>query len=1132
MKKLFDIKSYSLLVMCVVLSFVSKGQIVLNTAPQTASCNIGSFGTMTISVPSEALTGDNIPLNITLPGTMSASCVKTVTVTHSSNLQFQTSGGVAFAPIGAQTHQNTAALPGNDGQNFNLFYKFPGYITCDGTEGTFDVSVKVVCGGQEYTCQSTVKVKARAANYWSVQKMFVSGNLVCGASQWRIFLVHNNPNGAGLGTYALQGTLTENAPTPVISGAFYNVSTIYPSSNGSYGGYNVLLNNCVPTGSTITNNVDYQFQLGNGSCGTMNGTATATSPAMSSPNANLSFTKQVYNISGTNLTPGCQGRYLIQLVNNGNVPWTNISVTDNLNIPGIILSGAPTVGGGWTINNVGGNYTFSGGSTILAPGQSVQIWIPFTIDGSTPVGSTITNTAQVSYQAVGTASGTSGGGASTACPGINCPQLDTTVQNLTATAPFVVEQPRPIPAIRKCILNPPNALSPPLYQIGNTIQFALTIWNSGAGNLSTVVSDALASAGQNLQIIPSSIQYEYYTDANTGWINSCGSTSGNLQASVPFSVVANTVDLQNPTFTIANMPGICQIGMGNYLRIIFNAKILPQLHGSKTNTANMTHNSSSISSAVNYAVDQIGILNVSKKADREVVENGQTFNYIIEVKNNGSVPLNTIRIMDALPSCVEQAGQVTVRNLAGGTIASTTSGNIQVQVAAAAALAPGETFTITIPVRKTQGATCCNVGVTATARMTTSGVELSANYGTATEPAACVTSLECCDIPGFTAQMVKSDGKYYIQVSGGAVPIQELDVTMLDFHVSYSQEDCKPADMGIFGQLSSTTTQLGGLVLQGNGPSGSLSWGLGQPTVVNGQLEIEVSAPHVLDISCCEVKFTFCLKVRVKDVNCNVCEKTICYNGEPEVPPCNLVITQMSESRTFCPGDVIQLSWSGSTVSGFVDIILVDGQTNATYQVLASGISGTNSFSYTIPADFPCGADRSWYLLIKDPKGDCYVESRKIRIICCAAACACGYWKTHDVIVKHILTATPHDQFEASASLLKKAGLINVSQKAPCGNTIRLSKGSFSFTAPDFVCQPENCAASYTWEISGPNGLLIQGTGKTFSHQFTQFGNYNIKFTPICGNTKCEPCIIRVSIPRFILDGEIAHEVLDSIRLN
>ena len=1117
MNSLIKIKSYSLLLFFMVLSIGSRGQIVLNTAPQTANCNIGTFGAMTISVPTEALTGDNIPLNITLPGTMPASCVKMVTVTTSSNLQYQVSGAVPFTTTAPQTYQNTTPLAGNDGQNFNLFFKFPGYVTCDGTEGTFTVTVTVDCGGQEYTCTSTVNVKARAANYWSVQKIFVSGNLVCGNSHWRIFLQHNNPNGSGLGTYALQGTLTENAPTPVISGAFFNVATINPSSNGSYGIYSVYLNNCIPEGSTITNNVDYDFQLGNGSCGTMNGTATATSPAMSSPNASISFTKQVYNAANTNLTPGCQGRFLITLTNNGNVPWTTIDVTDNLNIAGITLVGTPSGPAGWTVSNAGGIYTFSSGSTQLNPGQTVYIWIPFSIDMGAVVGSTIANSAQVSYQAVGTDPGGPGGDSpSTSCPGIDCPQLDTAIQNQTVTTQFVVEEPRPIPAIKKCILDPPNNLVPPLYQIGNTIRFAVTIWNSGSGNLNTVVSDALSAMGQNLQIVPSSIQYEYYTDGNLGYSSNCNVSTGQLQPSLPFPVVANTSDLQNPTFTITNMPGICQIGMGNFLRIIFDATILPQLHGSKTNRASLTYDGSSLSSAVNYTVDQVGVLSVKKTADQDNVENGQTFNYLIEVTNNGSVPLHTVGISDALPSCVERAGAVTVTNMTGALLPSNSSGNIQVDVLPSVALAPGETFTITIPVRKTQGANCCNVGVTATALMSTSGVQLSANYGSEAEPAACVTSLECCDVPGFSAQLVKRNGTYYIQVSGGSVPIQELDITMLDFHATYSQEDCKPTDMGIFGMLSSNTAQLDGLTLLNNGPAGSLTWGLGSPTLVNGQIELEISEPNVLDISCCEVEFTFCLKVRVKDVNCNVCEKTICFTGEPVEEPCTLAITHLSENRTFCPGESIQLTWSGSTPSGLVDIYLVDGQTNATYQLLASGISGTNTFNYSIPANFPCSSDRTWYLLIRDPHSECTVESRRFQIRCCVTACDCGHWKNHDVRIGRLLSNTPNHQFEANLELAKKAKIVNAGQVVQCGRSIKLKKGNYSITSPDFVCQPESCMASYQWEVHGPNGVIANGIGKTFQHQFVTTGTYKVVFLPICGGNKCEPCTIEIVISHSI----------------
>lgn len=1124
------IKSTSLLFFLLVYAFLAKGQIVLNTSPQSASAPIGNYGNLIVSVPSEALTGDNIPLNITLPGLVPASCVKTVTITHSNELVYQTHGTEPFSAIGPNTHQNSGILAGNDGMSFNVYYKFPGYVTCNGTEGTFQITLTINCGGVEHTASVSVKVVGRAANYWTVTKEFFAGNLMCGTSHWLVSLVHNNPNGAGLGTYSIEGTLTEDAPVDVVSEAFLEVGPYVMPHNSRYN-HSVYLRNCVPAGSTIVNKVKYKLKLGN-DCETMEGEVTAESPAIANPNAKLSFTKSVHNIGNTNLTPGCQGRYAITLNNNGNIPWTNIVITDDFNIPGLTVTGAPSLPSGWTMVNNGGVYTLDGGTNVLAPGHAITILIPFTIDQNVTVGTEIENVAVVTYQAEGVEEdNTIGGPSNTSCPGIVCPEISTAIQNDTASVKFKVEDPRPIPSIRKCLVDPPSSISPPLYTMTDPVKFSIIVWNRGAGSLSEVISDNLTASGQNLQIDPSSIQYTYYTDANTGYINNCNPTTGTLEPNIPFTITANTSNLQHPTFTISNMPGVCQINRGNYLIITFEAVILPQMFGSKTNTALMTFDNQNLSSSVNYAVDQGGQLNVEKRADRETVESGESFNYILKVKNKGTVPLRSIKLMDELPSCVVLDGAIVVRNKNGSIIPHTSSGNIEIHLSSTAELMPGEEFTITLPVRKIQNGTCCNVNVTATAIMTTTGTMLDANYGSEDSPAACVSSTTCCDIPDFSAELIKREGKFVIQVSGGVVPIQELDVSMLDFHVSYNQDDCKPLNMGVFGQLSSNTTQLGGLVLQNGGPTGSLSWGLGQPSIVNGQLEVEVSLPEMLDLSCCEMLFTFCLKVRVKDVNCNVCEKIICYNGEPEVPPCDIALTSMTEGRTFCPGDTIDIAWSGTTTSGFINIHLMDGLTNTVYQVLAQEAVGINTLTFVIPEDFPCGDNRVWYIMAYDPKGDCYFETRKFQILCCAAACDCGFWKTQGVTVKRILTAVPNDQFESSASLLRKAAVINVSQKVDCGGVIQLSKGSYSFTSPDFVCQPEGCAATYEWEITGPTGVIHHGHGKTFTHQFSQYGSYTIKFTPKCGNTICEPCIIKVNLSRGGL-GDVISLPYEGINYN
>mgnify|MGYP003856387953 CR=1 FL=1 len=51
--------------------------IVVNNTPVVGTCSLGAYGNAQISVPTEALSGDNILLNITFPAT-SVGCVKKV----------------------------------------------------------------------------------------------------------------------------------------------------------------------------------------------------------------------------------------------------------------------------------------------------------------------------------------------------------------------------------------------------------------------------------------------------------------------------------------------------------------------------------------------------------------------------------------------------------------------------------------------------------------------------------------------------------------------------------------------------------------------------------------------------------------------------------------------------------------------------------------------------------------------------------------------------------------------------------------------------------------------------------------------------------------------------------------------
>jgi uncharacterized repeat protein (TIGR01451 family) len=1121
MKNIFyTIKTYVLPVFLFATAF-GYSQIALNTTPNTATCNLGTYGPVTVSVPTEALTGDNIALNITLPGTLAAGCTKTVKITRSSNLDFQSSGAILFSPVPADplSHENSVPLPGNDGQNFNVFFKFPAFVTCNNTIGTFNITVTAVCGAVTTTCTTTVTVKARAANYWTVSKQFYTGDLTCGTSKWIVIVNHNNPNGAGLGTYNISGTITETPSVPIVSGGSFSVnySGLY---NGSY--YNwVTLQNCSPNGSTITNTANYNLTLGN-SCDTMVGTVTATSPPLASPNASISFVKSVSNPAYTNLTPGCDGYYGIGVCNNGNVPWTNLQITDNFNIPGITVTSI-SLPSGWTSSPVipavppigffNQSFTFTAPSGfVLNPSDCASIYIYFTIDNAATIGSTITNNASLSYQAA-TGTSTPSGPPVSSCPAITCPTINTSVQNTTSTVSFVVEAPKPIVNIKKCILNPPNTLIPPIYQIGNIIEFSIMISNSGSGNLTTTLTDIIGMPAQNLQLVPGSITYSYYDDEYSGNIYNCNPNFSGASAITPPFSVTNTSTVSPLTWNIANMPGICDLNKANFLVITYKAKILPQLSGTKTNTATVALGPKS--SAVNYSIDQVGILAIDKKADTEFVDNGQSFNYILTVSNNGSVPLNNIVITDMLPSCVTKNGTVTVKNGLGSPVINTTSGNLIITLSPTVQIQPGESFIITIPVKKSGGGDCCNITASVTAKMITSGVSLNANYGDTLAPAACVKSTECCDIEGFEATLNENNGNFSVTINGGSIPIQEVEISMIDYHVEYSNPDCKPDDMGIFGNLSTTNTMLANLLFDaGTNNSSSLSWLPGSPSILNTSVNLNIMDPLILNLDCCDVTFSFCLKVRVKDANCNVCEKIICYtSGQTEPEPCDVVLNNLPQGKKYCPGDSIPLSWSGTTPSGLVNLYLYDNTNNTVFQVIATGLNANGTYNYTIPTSIPCEPPRTWSFIVEDVEKKCVDRSNTFTIECCNQTdCDCGTWKTDFVTIKGNKNDMPTNFQQKAKTNLPN---VNLGQQVACGKEILLLPSySYSFTAPTYVCNPENCAVSYSWEIKYSGVVVQSGVGKTFSYSFANSGSYKIIFTPICGGQRCAPCVIFVNIDK------------------
>jgi len=679
-----------------------------------------------------------------------------------------------------------------------------------------------------------------------------------------------------------------------------------------------------------------------------------------------------------------------------------------------------------------------------------------------------------------------------------------TKSGLTSLSTFLsynLKSSSPKESFKKCVINQPPGN---IYNIGDIIHFKYSVGNGGAGSLSETITDNMGLPSQNLQIIPSSITYSYYVNNLFSPYNPfCINSYSNQQTTLPFSVSADTADLQNPVFTIDSMPGICDYNKGNYLIIKFDAKILSQMYGNKINTAHTTYNQSSAS----YTIDQLGVLEVSKHADQEFVDNGGNFNYIIEVKNSGSVPLDHIVVSDNLPDCVSaQYQQIAATDMSGQNVniaSNTATASLVVTLNPAFQIAPNETVTITIPTTKNGGGNCCNVSVTADATMITNQVQLHANNGSTDEPAACVKSTQCCDILDFDAQLYDNgNGTYSVSINGGTTPLQQVDISMMDYHVVYNHRDCKPQDMGIFSTLSTQSQQLGSLVLDGNtNNTYNLTWQLGNPSVINNTIDLNVSQPNVLQLDCCKAQLYFCLKVTAKDVNCNVCQKIICV--EPH-KPCDLSIKPLHD--TYCTGDPMTISYNGQSSSGQVNIDLLEVGGNGHIQIAANQ-PDNGTFTWTIPASInPC--DVRWQVVISDAEqpDHCHTASNIITIKCCEP-CDCGKWGTDSVAIKGFIKRIPNDP------KLKIYTQLYLSKLLKCGGKIKLKKGAdYSFTAPTYICSTKNCDVTYKWEVEDSNGISQSGFGKTFNYNFSAATTYTVTFTPICGGKRCSPCKITVII--------------------
>lgn len=835
----------------------------------------------------------------------------------------------------------------NGAMQYTLPFIFPAGITCDGASATFNIQYSG-CGVNH---NQTLLVKARTLNLWRASKEPVEPTTCAGENIWwrvKIFKDFANVqpiNGItpstsnDVGNYNLVLTDFVDQVTTTCTDVTNSLGTFSAGVNGytppiyvnpdtpnppfiqlpSSSSQSVNLN----SPQTIAADARYMFirtqaftcdnsctlnnsiQL-NGVLGSLNnpcGNVTLNAQSQQSAQVNYcgstltqegTLKKFIYLPSFTQLSPGCSGRYIIQFKNTGNVPITQLTITDLFptGLTYINHSIFPTNAGVLNTNsspfqfNMTPNYS-------LAPDVTISIEINFLVNTAVSPGTLITNYATANFNANIPIN-----------PGNDfCGNPVQTVINNTAqdSVKFNVKQPSPLVSIKKCVTGP-SAVA-----VGGQQSFAIVIANNGDQAFNGTLTDPIAAHNlsniQNVQVFAGTVQnIQSVNDPNL----SCNQLAQNFlqPLTAPTNGFSVTTSVSNTALT-ANLtiPPNCNFMETNVVMITFTATQMPASMGKNIATVTLGAGQT-ISSQVNYNILAMAALNGEKQvnsginqsnwSNSQIVPVGGTFQYRIRISNVGSLPLSGIQVQDNLPSCVQLANpaNITVVDANNNPVSASTSFNAGVFVLSGFTLNPGQDVFLVFNVQRTAATPepCINCA-------TISAVSpLSANP--LTWNAGCANILQPLNCEDAACKELKVEIKPRLVIGNGnvqpmllqlsyPVPIQELSIHVDDFFIQYLPGDCKPANISnAVGHIATASSSIGGvnglLLQQPHSPMNTnLSW-IGNPTPVNtgfgilSGIPFNLSLPNILNLKCCEGRMNICFTVRIKDVNCVVCERTIC----------------------------------------------------------------------------------------------------------------------------------------------------------------------------------------------------------------------------------------------------------------
>jgi hypothetical protein len=267
--------------------------------------------------------------------------------------------------------------------------------------------------------------------------------------------------------------------------------------------------------------------------------------------------------------------------------------------------------------------------------------------------------------------------------------------------------------------------------------------------------------------------------------------------------------------------------------------------------------------------------------------------------------------------------------------------------------------------------------------------------------------------------------------------------------------------------------------------------------------------PYCDDTTCtpCIIKFNI-----VKIVKCCECKK---WTNPKVIINWKGINCTEEYDTTYCGDEVKLYIAEGTSISGsFSEYICMPESCFSKYIWKITGPANFQSPGYPNPTtsrtfSFSPTLTGTYTLTITPYCGDttctpCIIKFNIVKIVKC---CECGKWTSKAVTINWTGANCKQDY---DTTYCREEIKLNIAK----GTSIN---GSFN----PCICTPKSCSSKYIWKITGPANFKSPGypnptASRTFSFSPTLTGTYTLTIIPVCGDNKCEPCIIKFNIVKIV----------------